>query len=54
MQTLQRWKIVIKHPDTDNKDITIFIYDNHASGMLRKLTEIGFDFEVLGYQIYKI
>jgi len=54
MTIIQKWRVVVKNPMTDKMDITIYIYDNHFSNVLRKLSEIDFDFEAYGMDIRKI
>lgn len=54
MQTIQKWYVIIKHPNNPNQDIHLYIYDNHFSNMVRKLADLGFDFDVYGVNINKV
>jgi hypothetical protein len=52
MQLIKKWRVVIYFINNDS--ITLYIYDNFYSNMLRKLTEIGFDLEPTKIEINEV
>ena len=53
MQIIKKWRIIV-YFDLSDKSLTFIINDNFYSNMLRKLLEIGFDFEPTKIEITEV
>lgn len=53
IQEVQKWRVVI-NLEASNQTMSFLIYDNFYNNVLRKLADIGFEFDVKDINIAKL